>query len=203
MTMYTPSRFQVKDEALISELMNRYNFATILVSPVAGEIVVSHLPLVVAKNDKAPVLVGHMARVNPQWNLFRPEQNVKVIFHGPHAYVSPRWYVPKLDNVPTWNYGVVHVDGVARVVSEADGAYERMTELVAKHDPEWPLALPDKDRKEMMADIVVFEIAIAQINAKFKLSQNQVEHNRSNVVKELLASSDQVDRETGALMQRI
>lgn len=201
MTMYNPSRFHVTDDSVIAELINRYNFATILVSPKAGEIAVSHLPLIMTNGASEKLLVGHMARANPQWKLFQPDQSVKVIFHGPHAYVSPRWYVPAADNVPTWNYGVVHVDGVARVVSNTDAAYERMTELVAKHDPEWPLALNDKDRKERMAGIVVFEIAISKINAKFKLSQNQVEHNRANVVKELLASSDQVDREAGAFMK--
>ena len=201
--MYSPDRFKITDDSLIAELMHRYNFATILVSPKAGEISASHLPLVFAKGEGPNgTLIGHMARANPQWKLFKPGQAVKVIFHGPHAYVSPRWYAPKADNVPTWNYGVVHVDGVARVISEKDGAYARMTELVAKHDPEWPLALPDKDRNELLSAIIVFEIAIDQINAKFKLSQNQIEHNRSSVIKELLASDDQVDRETGQLMQR-
>lgn len=33
-----------------------------------------------------------------------------MIFHGPHAYVSPTDYLSSF-NVPTWNYTAVSVDG--------------------------------------------------------------------------------------------
>ena len=198
--MYNPSRFQVIDQKIISDLIKRYNFATILVAG-SDDISVSHLPLVFEENtgDKG-LLIGHMARVNPQWKLFDSNRKVKAIFHGPHSYVSPRWYEPSPDNVPTWNYAVVHLDGVASVIKDPAKAYQKMRDLVAQHDPEWPLDLPESVKKELMAEIVVFEIQVEKIDAKFKLSQNQVESNRGNVVKMLSESTQQIDHETAALM---
>jgi transcriptional regulator len=40
------------------------------------------------------VLDMHMAFNNPQWSEFLDEE-VLVIFTGPHAYISPRWYEDK------------------------------------------------------------------------------------------------------------
>lgn len=40
-----------------------------------------------------------------------------MLFKGPHCYVSPRFYVSKL-NVPTWNYSMVYVQGLSRTHSE-------------------------------------------------------------------------------------
>lgn len=37
-----------------------------------------------------------------KWGLARQPQ-CRAVFQGPHAYVSPAWYQPKPDNVPTWN----------------------------------------------------------------------------------------------------
>jgi transcriptional regulator len=54
----------------------------------------------------------------------------------------------------------------------------------------------------MMAGIVVFQIKIQGIEAKFKLSQNHPAANRENVMRELAKSENSGDRETGALMKK-
>jgi transcriptional regulator len=41
---------------------------------------------------------------------------VLVMFHGPHAYVSPSWYADP-QSVPTWNYAVVHAHGRAALLA--------------------------------------------------------------------------------------
>jgi transcriptional regulator len=51
-------------------------------------------------------------RANGQWKAIRAEREVLCIFHGPHAYISPQWYVQQ-HTVPTWNYAAVHVYGNA------------------------------------------------------------------------------------------
>jgi transcriptional regulator len=33
-----------------------------------------------------------------------------IIFHGPHAYISPSLYELR-ESVPTWNYAAIHVYG--------------------------------------------------------------------------------------------
>ena len=59
-------------------------------------------------------ITGHMAYGNPQWKTFEIDENVLVIFQGPHAYISSSWY--KDENVPTWNYQAVHVYGTASIM---------------------------------------------------------------------------------------
>ena len=60
------------------------------------------------------VLDMHMAKNNPQWQEFFDDE-VMVVFSGPHAYVSPRWYEEQ-ERVPTWNYAAVHAYGVPKLV---------------------------------------------------------------------------------------
>jgi len=198
--LYTPSHFDASTSSLVSEIIHRYNFATLIT--VKDDLpVISHLPFLY--QAERSMLFGHMARANPQWRTFRPEKDVLVIFQGPHAYVSPRWYQPQPDNVPTWNYAVVHVHGTPKVVQDETAAYEVMLSLVARHDPDWKLSLSDQDRREMMREIVVFEIEVKKLEAKFKLSQNRPEGDAEHVAEELSGCRDQVERETGEMMRRL
>ena len=198
--IYTPKHFREGHTELIHDIIRRYNFAT-LVSLSGNSPVFSHLPFVLADNTKT--LCAHMARANPQWKSFAPDHEVTVIFQGPHAYVSPRWYEPQAANVPTWNYAVVHAKGMPRIIHEEDAAFAAMQRLVQYHDPQWPLELAEKERRELLAQIVLFEIELTQLEAKFKLSQNRSARDRENVASELLRSKDPTDHALGGLMQRV
>ena len=77
-------------------------------------------------------LQGHMSRANPHWRLFEQDGRSLVIFAGPHAYVSPRWYDHV--NVPTWNYVAVHVYGKPRLVTDAAEMHELMKGLVDRYE---------------------------------------------------------------------
>lgn len=65
--------------------------------------------------------------------LFKPDSNARtcinletidlvensraiVIFRGPDHYISPSWYEPSDNNVPTWNYTAVHLECLIEVV---------------------------------------------------------------------------------------
>jgi transcriptional regulator len=80
----------------------------------------------------------HLARANPQVEALERRGRATVVFHGPHAYVSPRHYAAP--NVPTWNFAAVHVDGAVRAFDAAATA-----ELVAdfSRDYEGPDGLGD------------------------------------------------------------
>lgn len=78
-------------------------------------------------------ILGHMARANPQWRSFSEEREVLAIFHGPHAYVSPRYYVNGL-NVPTWSYAVVHAYGTPRLIEEPAEALRVLQETTARFE---------------------------------------------------------------------
>ena len=149
------------------------------------------------KQDGSIELLGHMARANPQWKHFQSEKKVTVIFHGPHTYVTPSWYIEKL-NVPTWNYIAVHAYGKARVVSEAGEMRDLMRGLVDRYeggtsgDDKYTLeSLPAEFLESQMHGIVGVEILVDEIQASFKLSQNRDEKNYKNVIAELSKSDDQ------------
>src|SRR5262245_45723809 len=107
--MYIPAAFAESDQARLHEFIEQNSFGT-LVSQGAGRPFASHLPFLLER-DAGPrgVLVGHMARANPQWQD-AAGQTVLAIFTGPHVYISPSWY--EADQVvPTWNFTAVHACG--------------------------------------------------------------------------------------------
>ena len=104
--LYQPPHFSVRERDVALELIRRHPLATLVSGPDAGEPVVSHAPLVARFDGERLVLLGHLAKPNPQWKQWRDGDCVLAIFNGPDAYVSPFCYAAK-EAVPTWNYAVV------------------------------------------------------------------------------------------------
>jgi len=127
--MYLPSQFRETDRDRIATLVRDYPLAT-LVTVDDGAPFVGHVPLL--HDPAAGLLLGHLARANPQWRHLAGGQAVLAVFHGPHAYVSPGWY--GTPGVPTWNYAVVHARGRARLVEERAAALAILERLTAVHE---------------------------------------------------------------------
>lgn len=88
--MYISPSFLETESAKLHDFMEQNSFAT-LTSSHDGEPVASHLPLLLDRNVGVNGrLIGHMARANLHWQV-AADQRVLAIYHGPHAYVSPRW----------------------------------------------------------------------------------------------------------------
>ena len=66
------------------------------------------------KNDGEVTLRAHVAKSNPHWKMLE-HQELLVIFHGPHAYISPSLYEIR-ESVPTWNYVTVHAYGRGKIL---------------------------------------------------------------------------------------
>ena len=191
--MYIPKAFREDDLNTLHNLMREYSFAT-LITQHEGVPFATHLPFILdAKRGPNGTLLGHMARANPQWHDFASEQEVMVIFQGPHAYISPSWYEVEL-SVPTWNYAVVHAYGIPRLVEEGEELYKLLKILVQTHEAQfenpWPFQLPEDYLQKMIRGIVGFEIEITRIEGKFKMNQNRTESERESVIAALQESSD-------------
>lgn len=191
--MYSPGFYRENRNSLIQNLIREFPFAILLTS---GGDQVSHLPFVLEDSGDGQVtLVGHMARPNPHWQELSENGNCRVIFQGPHGYISPAWYVPKKDNVPTWNYAVVHVSGQFEIIEDAATAFEAMHRMVtlfeSKYETGWQLPRGEKAVEGLMKGIVVFRIKDLRFEAKFKLSQMQGAEDRDNVITQLGKSGDQ------------
>jgi hypothetical protein len=81
-------------------------------------LVANHLPFLLDRSrGRLGTLRGHVSRANPVWQRLPAARASIVMFQGPQAYITPAWYSGKREHgkvVPTWNYEVAHVHGVAR-----------------------------------------------------------------------------------------
>jgi len=192
--VYSPPYNRVEDRAELAAFMRANSFA-VLVTGTGGTLHASHLPVRVSEHDNKIVLDMHMAKNNPQWKEFFDDE-VLLIFSGPHAYVSPRWY-EETERVPTWNYAAVHAYGVPRINADRSEKHASQRRLIESLDPQW---LPNFDalsRKyvDMMLDgIVNFSIPVARIETRWKLSQN-----RGRREMELIAAALEASADPGAL----
>jgi len=157
--------------------MAQNSFATLITQDENGSPFASHLPILHEPDPKpAGLLLGHVARANPQWRHFENQQQVLAIFHGPHAYVSPRWYSTS-PAVPTWNYAVVHAYGIPKVFSDEEHLEAVVRRLVRFYEGDsenaWKGDLPGDFMRKQMKAIVGFEIQLTRLEGKFKLGQNR------------------------------
>lgn len=136
--MYIPSRFAAPDESAMYALMQAHPLAA-LVTHAASGLAANHIPLNLS-GGPAPhgVLQGHLARANTLLaDIAAGGIQALAIFSGPQTYVTPSWYATKPLTgkvVPTWNYVVVHVHGVLRVVEDASWLQAQITALTAQSE---------------------------------------------------------------------
>ncbi|MBX3021887.1 MAG: GNAT family N-acetyltransferase [Bdellovibrionales bacterium] len=188
LSIYSPQFFREDNFNLILKVIKENSFATLLASNSSGA--VSHLPFLVRLvGDQEVEFVSHMARANPQWEEIALAGKAKIIFGGPHSYISPAWYLPKLSNVPTWNYVAIHAFGDFKIVSERDEASKLMNDLIEEFEgiygTNWTLPSDQNATQAMMDQIVIFKIENVKIESKFKLSQQQDSTNRESVIEQL------------------
>ena len=188
--MYSPPYNRIDDRPGLLAFMRAHNFP-ILVTGTGGVLHASHLPVTIHEAGPQIVIDMHMAKNNPQWQEFLDDE-VLVIFAGPHAYVSPRWYEEQ-ERVPTWNYTAVHAYGVPEIISDKKAKAESQRRLIESLDPAWlPKhdALSQKYVDMMLAGIVNFSIPLARIETRWKLSQNRGRREMELIAAELEKSGD-------------
>ena len=168
--MYSPPYNRMEDRTELVQFLRANSFPVIITRGLQA----SHLPAAVQDTGTQLVIDMHMARPNRQWQAFDGTE-VLIVFTGPHAYISPRWYEEK-ERVPTWNYTAVHLYGIPEIVEDRAEKHASMRTLVAAMDPQW---LPQFDAlsreyvEKMLGGIVNFRIPITRIETRWKLSQNR------------------------------
>lgn len=109
---------------------------------------------------------------------------------GPEGYVSPSWYASKAEHgrvVPTWNYTEVQLRGPVTVHDDPEWVLGMVTRLTEAHerDREQPWAVsdaPDKFVRTRLRAIVGVELAVADVQAKAKLSRDKSEEDQAGVL---------------------
>jgi transcriptional regulator len=200
--VYIPEFNRVEDQAVALAFMQANPFA-LLISTTDDGPFATHLPILAREVDRQLQLRGHVAKANPHWKFIKQGQESLVIFHGPHAYISPSLYETR-ESVPTWNYAAVHVYGQGIVFTDKDRLNQLLQEMIAHFDSsyaaQWP-SLSEQYRSRMLQHIVGFEINVTRVETKFKLSQNRTRDEQENVIKSLASSSDSSAAAVAILMK--
>lgn len=192
--MYVPSHFSEGDLRHLHDII-RHNAFGVVTSPLDGHLMATHLPFLIDP-DRGPrgTLLAHMARANSHWKGFDGVTEALVVFSGPHGYISPTWY-EKGPAVPTWNYIAVHAYGVP--VQRDDPAETRahLGQLAsiyeAGRDRPWRIEDQPMDFIDgMLRGVIAFEIPIARIEGKTKLSQNRPKGDMTRIVAALRAEGE-------------
>ena len=189
--MYIPAYYENKDLPEIKRFLAENSFG-ILVNVVDNRPWGTHIPLELEKDKEGrDILVGHIAKANPQSKVLGKDNEVLCIFNGPHAYVSSSWY--KEEEVPTWNYIAVHVYGKLDLLTEEE-TMASMHRLVDKYEKSSknPISLDNISPKTLrqVKGVVGFQILISvsktplvayrlQIQSLgIGLTQNQISKNK-------------------------
>jgi transcriptional regulator len=206
--MFLPTQFAEDRVEVLHAAMREIAFGT-LVSLGADGLIASHIPLLL---DEAPApfgtLAGHLARGNPQGRGPAPEGEALAIFLGPEAYVTPSWYPSKAETervVPTWNYVAIHAYGRLRFIDDPDWKRAHVTRLTlsqeGKRAAPWAVSdAPDDYLAGMLKGIIGFELPIARLQGKWKMSQNRDARDRQGVIEGLGHENDPGAAAVAAIM---
>ena len=198
--MHIPKNYREEDYAKVVAFLKENGFP-VLVSYDGNGLTATHLPVEVIENPNGSLtILGHMSRANPQWKSFG-EQEVLLIFQGPHTYISPRWY--NHVNVPTWNYINVHVYGNIRMLA-GEELKSLLGDLVGKHEVHTGYSLDglpaDYVEKEMRG-VAGFALEVTRLDAASKLSQNRDDESYASIISHLEERGDDASAEIAKEMK--
>jgi transcriptional regulator len=187
--MHCPRIFSENRLEVLHAAMRAHPLAT-LITAGAGGLMANLIPFSVLESGKQGTLRAHLAKGNAQLNALREGCEALVVFQGPQCYISPAWYPSKAEHgkvVPTWNYVAVQVRGTPRVVDDEAWLHAQISALTQEQertrtDP-WKVSdAPSDFIAAQIKGIVGLEIPIAQIDGKWKVSQNRSEEDRQGVL---------------------
>ncbi len=122
--MYPPNHHQIQDQQKMITAIKQYPLAS-LISVIDGKPLISHIPVIF--NEETGKLVGHIDKFNPQAESLKGNKEVTLVFKGPDCYISPSVYTT--EQLPTWNYIIVHITGKVTAVTHPEKAKQTLVEM--------------------------------------------------------------------------
>lgn len=170
-----PIFHKAEDQQNLSFAANQ-GFGMLAVNGPEGLPLLAHIPFVI-EGDR---VLFHLVRSNPIARVLKSGAAARLAVRGPHGYISPDWYGID-DQVPTWNYVAVQLDGVAQLLPQADigAVLEKLSdrfEADLAPKPIWKMTKMEPEAlTRMMRMIVPVEMRLTAIDGTWKLSQNKPE----------------------------
>jgi transcriptional regulator len=171
--MHPNRAFDNDDRQAMLDFVAGRGFAHIFVTGTDG-LFVAHAPVVVTGDGR---LQFHIARRN---RATAPLAGSPVLISvtGVDAYHSANWYA-SADQVPTWLYEAVEIEGEARQLSEAElvAQVDQLTEVMERHwspDAPWTRGKMTPGKFEAMVKAIVgFEVEPRVVRGTRKFNQHK------------------------------
>jgi transcriptional regulator len=198
--MHPAATFKVEDEAVLLAQLAAHPFVTLAAAP-DGRPRIAHAPVVVRRLAGGLAIDFHVSRGNALAPFLAGGFRGVAVSLEADAYVSPDWY-EAADQVPTWNYVSVEVEGPIAMLDEA-GLVTLLDDLSAQEEarlapkPPWTRGKMSPGRFDVMVRAIVgARMTVERLEGVTKLSQNKSEADRAGVIRAL------GDHPIGRLMRR-
>ncbi|MDA0818740.1 MAG: FMN-binding negative transcriptional regulator [Proteobacteria bacterium] len=180
--MHPNPSFRDDSADLHRSLVDAVGFSTIFLQTPAGPRV-AYSALLAMDSSK---LQFHLARGNALTRHLEGSTAL-VVVNGPDAYISARWYADP-DQVPTWNYIAVELEGSVRKLDDAELLHQ--LEMLSDHHEAkvkggkpWTMdKMSARYLDGLVRSIVGFELEIEARRETVKLSQNKTVEERERVI---------------------
>lgn len=196
--MYRPGYTLEDRQDVLLPLMRQHSFALLITPGRDGSILpeVTHLPVVAHPRDHGLVLEMHLARPNRQWESTGDGREALVVFSGPHAYISPAWYIHQ-QTVPTWNYIAIHAAGPTEHLAD-DELQRHLSDLIRQNETaagtHWsPHAVPERYLAGLRQGVVGIRLRVTRLEGKVKMGQNRAPEDRLGAADALAATGRPAD----------
>lgn len=190
--MYKPEHFTETDKEAINDFIEANPFMTIIGHD-GTKCYATQIPVMTEEREDVLYIKGHVSRYSDHYPVLSNNKEILGLFTGTHCYVSASWYTRR-GQASTWNYMSVQVRGTIRWFDENEtmGLVRELTHQYesAQANPELLEGMPGDYVNEHVKAIAGFEIAVKQLDATFKLSQNRDDESYKNIVTQLMASDD-------------
>ena len=185
--MYPPPHHQVNDKQKMIAVIRAFPLG-MLVTALDNEPFITHIPIIYKESGEK--LVAHIDASNPQVESLKDGAKATVVFKGPDCYISPSVY--STEQLPTWNYIIVHLEGIIKTIPEPEAVKETMiamTRFLEGSQQQFVLERDNPKMDRMVNYIRAFEIEITHWEGKFKLSQDKDPEDYKRAHEALIAKS--------------
>jgi transcriptional regulator len=184
--MHPSSAFRETDDARLLAELAAHPLVALFAAP-QGRPLVAHAPAIARRLPAGLVLDFHLSRSNALSPFLEGGFPALAVSLAAEAYVSPDWYAAA-DQVPSWNYITVEVEGPVAVLDDA-GLVALLDDLSAQEEarllpkPPWTRRKMSPGRFETMTRAIIGgRLTVERLEGITKLSQNKDAADRAGVI---------------------
>ncbi|OAR26945.1 hypothetical protein A8W25_01245 [Streptomyces sp. ERV7] len=208
--MFVPPVYRQRDPRQLADVVRRYPLAALVTN---GEPTpyTTHLPVIPESEVDEPDLVGttllgHMNRANPHWSSLGVVTPAKLVFWGPHSYVTPVAYETE-PAAPTWNFVSVHLEGVLRRIEGVENTLAVVRRTASLFESSFGAGWDSEGSLDYFRQIVpgvgAFRLEVSSAQGMFKLSQDKDLATQRRIAERFATAETSHARELGQSMDEL